>query len=75
MKTAVSHLSDEEVALYAEGIALKLVDELPVEMLEHVMDCLECKKKLIEIAGLSDMTGIPPIRSDHPFFGRRTEGE
>lgn len=65
-----NHLTAEGISLYADGIALKKIEMLPDEILEHVENCELCRNEVIatyEIINNLDYTGDI---SNHPFFSK-----
>ncbi len=54
MRNVTAHLTDEELALYADAITLGSLDRLPDEILHHVMDCTRCKMELMELLNLCE---------------------
>lgn len=63
----MNHLTDEELALYVDGLKLRRTGDLPRELLEHVEGCFQCKRAILEISAL-----VPPAPyqqgEPHPFF-------
>ena len=43
------HLNEEGVSLYSDASIKNKLDKLPPKLLEHVEDCLMCKKEIIEL--------------------------
>jgi tetratricopeptide (TPR) repeat protein len=43
------HLTDEGIALWAEALIENREDSLPDSLKEHVDECLECKKSILEL--------------------------
>jgi len=46
------HLTEMEIAQYVDALVAEKQDQLPKGILEHVEECLECKKEVIEILDL-----------------------
>ena len=66
------HLSEEELALYVEGMKLDVSRRLPERLLAHVEGCLNCKVELMELFELVDALDerVPYLTlKGHPFFG------
>ncbi len=61
------HLNDEGVALYVDGLKLRLQTQLPAEVLVHVASCTECKAEVTELFGLMADRDYADLTS-HPFF-------
>ena len=72
MRKASAHLTDEEFALYTDAIILNSLDRLPNEILCHVMECIRCKKELLELLNLVDAQESYTIPDPHPYFGQTT---
>lgn len=70
MRRATTHLADEELALYVDAIVLSLQDQLPKEILHHVMKCTGCKKELMELLDLMEGQDPRICSETHPFFGQ-----
>ena len=73
MRLVHSHLSEEELALFAEGLILGLERRLPGTMARHVAACFQCKQNLVGILELMDEADLRPTRADHPYFARENE--
>ena len=63
------HPTEEELALYVEALALDVQEQLPVEILEHVQECIHCKAELIELAELVNAQEPYICLETHPCFG------
>jgi len=70
MQKDTAHLTDAEVALYADAIIFNSLDRLPDKILFHVMECLRCKRELMELSALVEAEELRTFREPHPFFGR-----
>jgi hypothetical protein len=70
MQKDTAHLTDEEVALYADAIICNSLDRLPNTILFHVMECFRCKKELMELLTLVEAEKSPILPQTHPFFGK-----
>jgi hypothetical protein len=49
----MKHLDENEIAAYIEAIIAEKTDELPVNILDHVEECLECKKAIVDTVEIS----------------------
>ena len=72
MQKATAHLTDEEFALYADAIIFNSLDRLPEKILYHVMECISCKKELIDLLNLVEPQKSHTRPETHPFFGQTT---
>lgn len=67
------HLTDEGVALFVDALKLGHVNELPVEIRNHVGDCFKCKLEIVDLNEATrelDYSNIP----DNPFVARSSRG-
>ncbi|MGE5457887.1 MAG: hypothetical protein ACM3RX_05995 [Methanococcaceae archaeon] len=46
------HLTEFEISQYSDALRSKTEDNLPVDILEHVEECLECKHAVMELISL-----------------------
>ena len=72
MRKTTTHLTDEEFALYADAIIFSSLDRLPDKILYHVMECISCKKEVIDLLNLVEAQESPTRPAMHPFFGQTT---
>lgn len=67
--TDEGHLNEEYIALYVDALILSKVDNLPLPVLEHVEDCMQCKTGIIDLYEiLKDHKEIKNRK--HPYFDR-----
>ena len=62
------HLTEEGIALFVDALKLNCVDRLPEEIREHVSECEECKRDVLEAESLVDGRRYRRIYT-HPTFG------
>ena len=63
------HLDENHIALYVDALILDKVEKLPIPVLEHVEDCMDCKKDIIELFEI--LQSSKKIESQkHPYFDR-----
>lgn len=48
------HLSDEEIALYAEAVIAKKVDEMDESIRTHILECNECADKVLAVTEIHE---------------------
>ena len=64
------HLNEENIALYLDALSLDKVEKLPVPVLEHVEDCMDCKTDIIDLFEIMRKNSENTINRKHPYFDR-----
>lgn len=64
------HLSENELALYVDGLRLHRLERVPGKLVDHVQSCLECKGAIMEISAAIPET-VYSESETHPFFGTK----
>jgi hypothetical protein len=54
------HLAENEIAQYVDALVSNKQDQLPEKILEHVEECLECKKEIMDAWGLLEYIPLLP---------------
>ena len=47
------HLSDEQIAWYADALHEKCIEELPDDIKKHVEECADCRENIFDIYEIS----------------------
>jgi hypothetical protein len=58
--------------LYSDAIIFSSLDRLPDKILYHVMECISCKKELMDLLNLVEAQKSHTRPETHPFFGQMT---
>lgn len=53
----MDHLDEQELAQYVDALIFDEQSRLPEYILEHVEECLVCKKEVMEALGLVEFVG------------------
>jgi hypothetical protein len=43
------HISDQDICLYVDALKLGRTEQLPHDIVEHVSDCLQCKREIMQL--------------------------
>jgi negative regulator of sigma E activity len=62
------HLSDQEICLYVDALKLGGTEHLPHDIVEHVSDCLQCKREIMQLYDAVPGKNYQSI-GEHPFLG------
>jgi hypothetical protein len=63
------HLNDEGVALFVDALKLGHVEDLPIEIREHVGGCLDCKMEISDLDAATRDLEYSNVK-DNPFKNR-----
>ncbi|MGA7161467.1 MAG: hypothetical protein WBZ48_10725 [Bacteroidota bacterium] len=64
MRNVTAHLTEAEFALYTDAIILNTLDRLPDAIQDHVMECTDCKKELMELLNVYEAEKAGAKRND-----------
>ena len=58
------HLSEEGLSLYVDGLTLDAVSKVPVDIREHIEQCIQCHSEATELYAV--VSQLDPERGAHP---------
>ena len=62
-----THLSEEAVALYVDALKLKIVDQIPEAIRDHVSECAQCKIEIEDLFLLLEDEKYE-LEEPHPYY-------